>query len=57
MHAVQPDVAEDTCAHVPCTCPPLEGGRFCSKECENAGDTGPAACQCPHSECTAGGVK
>lgn len=55
MNPIQKDVAEDTCAHVPCTCSPLDGGRFCCEGCETAGDVGPASCGCGHSECTTTG--
>lgn len=51
------DVAEDTCEHPPCTCPPIDGGKFCCDQCENAGDIGPSTCQCGHSDCTATGGK
>lgn len=30
------DVAEDTCEHPPCTCPPIDGGKLCCEQCENA---------------------
>lgn len=40
-----------TCKNPSCTCPPQDGGKYCSAQCEGAGDTIELDCDCGHEAC------
>lgn len=42
---------ENVCQNPCCSCPPQEGGKYCSASCEGAGKTIELSCDCSHEEC------
>ena len=39
------------CAHPACNCTVIDGGKYCSQYCSDAGDTMEISCNCGHAGC------
>jgi hypothetical protein len=44
-----------TCEHAACDCNVESAHDFCSKDCQQAGET--VDCECPHDDCSGHNVK
>ncbi|HEU4766380.1 MAG TPA: hypothetical protein VFS77_03370, partial [Pyrinomonadaceae bacterium] len=51
LEEVMADDNVKTCKNPACTCPPQEGGKYCSASCEGSGDTIELDCDCGHDAC------
>jgi len=45
------DNGQKKCKNPACTCPPQEGGKYCSASCEGSGQTIEIDCDCGHDAC------
>jgi hypothetical protein len=45
------DNGKNKCRNPACTCPPQEGGKYCSASCEGSGKTIEIDCDCGHEAC------
>jgi len=46
----------EKCAHPGCNCPAAKRSKYCGAYCQASASRPSIACNCGHSECTAGGT-